>query len=619
MSLPRLMQPGMLHRRRLLVGLGATALALGGMAAIQPRKKVWSRVGSGAAPRVVGDVHVAVVGGGLAGMSAAATLAERGFRVTLYERASALGGKLSGWPIQVDGRTVPMEHGFHGFFSQYYNLRSLLRAAGADRDFVAQDAYPILFRTRPPEGFRSSRVPFPLNLLEVLGRSDGIDLLDVAGDRPGMLDLLTYDPVRTFAKWDGVDVETFIREGRLDGGFADVVLRPFAQASMNALGQFSAAECIRFFHFYMLGNPEGLGFDALGRGVHESVLGPLQAHLTALGVTIRTDAEVRRVVVEGGRARGVVLGTLDTRRVVAGTDSAAWIAVADGQVFLRRTPAGLEARDARCTHMGCPVQLTPDGFVCPCHAGRYDIDGGNISGPPPRPLDALHVTEDGGLVVIGSPAGTVLEPADHVIIATEGRAFRALAAGLTPGLDAAAAATGEADPYAVARYWLDATVNAGRASFYTVADYPWTDSIGVYSNFQAPYTEDAAQRSVVESHAYAIPAAEVGTAESHAAALLAELRQAFPELAHATVTHQEAMTQSNFTRFAPGDFARRPTVTTELPNLFVAGDHVQLPFPAFLMEAAVASGRLAANHIAAAHGVEEAEVETVALRGPLAG
>jgi isorenieratene synthase len=609
----------MIRRRRLLLGLGAAALAVGGMAAIQPRRTVWPRVGGGAAPRVQGDVHVAVVGGGLAGMSAAATLAERGFRVTLYERASALGGKLSGWPITVDGRSVPMEHGFHGFFSQYYNLRSLLRAAGADRDFVAQDAYPILFRSAPPEGFGSSRLPFPVNLLEVLGRSDGIDLLDVAGDRPGMLDLLTYDPVRTFAKWDGVDVETFIREGRLEGGFADVVLRPFAQASMNALGQFSAAECIRFFHFYMLGNPEGLGFDALGRGVHESVLAPLEAHLTALGVTIRTNAEVRRVVVERGRARGVELGTLDTRRVVAGTDSTSWISVADGQAFLRRTPSGLEALDARCTHMGCPVQLTGDGFVCPCHAGRYDTDGKNVSGPPPRPLDVLRVTEDGGVVVIGAPAGSEVEPADHVIIATEGRGFRTLAAGLTPKLDAAAAATGEADPYAVARFWLDAPVDPSRASFYTVADYAWTDSIGVYSSFQIPYTEDAGRRSVVESHAYAIPSADVGTAESHAAALLAELRQAFPELARANVTHQEAMTQSNLTRFAPGDFARRPTVTTELPNLFVAGDHVQLPFPAFLMEAAVASGRLAANHIAAAHGVDEAELETVAPRGPLAG
>ena len=608
----------MINRRRLLLGLGTTALALGGLAALQPRRGRWPSVGHGAAPRVSGNVRVAVIGGGLAGISAAATLAERGFAVTLYERGSALGGKLSGWPIHVDGEEVPMEHGFHGFFSQYYNLRSLLRAAGADHDLVAQQAYPILFRSRPAEAFGASRLPFPVNLLEVLGRSDGMDLLDVAGDRPGMLDLLTYDPVGTFAKWDSADVETFIREGRLDGGFADVVLRPFAQASMNAIGRFSAAECIRFFHFYMLGNPEGLGFDALGRGVHESVLGPLQAHLTALGVTIRTNTEVRRVVVEGGRARGVELGTADTRRVVANTQESAWISVAEGQVYLRRTAAGLEALDARCTHMGCPVLLTAEGFVCPCHAGRYDADGRPVSGPPPRPLDVLRVTEDGGVVVIGEPAGARVEPADHVVIATEVRGFKRLAAGLTPKLDAASISAGEADPYAVARYWLDLPVDRTRAAFYTVADYPWTDSIGVYSNFQAPYTHHAARKSVVECHAYAIPSRDVTTADAHAAAMLAELREAFPELARARVTHQEAMTQSNFTRFAPGDFDRRPTVATELPNLFVAGDHVQLPFPAFLMEAAVASGRLAANHIAAAHGVTEAPVETVALKGPLA-
>ena len=74
------------------------------------------------------------------------------------------------------------------------------------------------------------------------------------------------------------------------------------------------------------------------------------------------------------------------------------------------------------------------------------------------------------------------------------------------------------------------------------------------------------------------------------------------------------MAQSNFTRFGPGDFARRPTVATAVPNLFVAGDHVQLPFPAFLMEAAVASGRLAANHVCAADGVTEEHIPTADIR-----
>lgn len=40
-----------------------------------------------------------------------------------------------------------------------------------------------------------------------------------------------------------------------------------------------------------------------------------------------------------------------------------------------------------CMHLGCPVQATTSGFVCPCHGGAYDADGGRTGGPPVRPLD----------------------------------------------------------------------------------------------------------------------------------------------------------------------------------------------------------------------------------------
>lgn len=39
---------------------------------------------------------VAVVGGGIAGLAAATALAERGVRVTLYEREETLGGRVRG-------------------------------------------------------------------------------------------------------------------------------------------------------------------------------------------------------------------------------------------------------------------------------------------------------------------------------------------------------------------------------------------------------------------------------------------------------------------------------------------------------------------------------------------
>ncbi len=606
----------------------AAALAAGGLAAIQPRSTVWPRIGKGNLATVEGRRRVSVVGGGLAGIAAACTLAERGYQVTLYERGTALGGKLAGWPVRVAGEEVPMEHGFHGFFTQYYNLQRLLAEARADRDMLPQRAYPILFRDRPAEMFTSSKAPFPVNLLSVLAGSQSLGLGDVAGDRPAMNALLGYDPIATFAAWDHLDSETFLRQGSLEGAFADVVFRPFARASMNALSGFSAAEAIRFFHFYMLGNPEGLGFSALGRGVHVSVLEPLAARLAALGVQVRTGADVRRVVIQEGRARGIELAAPGSGVLTLPVDAVpgqGWVGVGDGRAFVRRTGSGFEARDSRCSHMACPVLLAADGFQCPCHAGRYDADANPVSGPPPRALANLEVVQVGDQLRVSLPGdGGVFEESDAVVIATEVRGFRALAAASdfathAPALHRSAEAAGEADAYAVVRWWFDRPVAPDRAAFYTVSEFEWTDSIGVYSAFQAPFTARAHEQAVVESHAYAIPRDRLGTVDDHAGHLLAELRVAFPELADARVVHQEAMTQSNFTRFAPGDFARRPEVHTEIPNLYIAGDHVQLPFPAFLMEAAVSSGRLAANHICAADGVTEVPIHTVALRGQLAG
>lgn len=617
-----------IDRRRLLgLGLGFGMLGtLGTLWGLQPRQRQHPPFRRGKRARVQGSKRVVIVGGGLAGISAASELASRGYRVVLCEQANALGGKLSGWPIQLDGGTMPMEHGFHAFFRQYYNLRDLFARAGADRYLEPQTGYSVLFADRTQESFGRALLPFPLDLVEIVGRSPGLDLSDVSGDRPGMRELMSYDPVTTFARLDGLDMESFIQESGLGGRFAELILRPFGNASMNALSELSAAEAIRFFHFYMLGNPEGLGFDALTKSVHLSVIEPLRNHLEQLGVEIRTSARVKTVTFAAGRANGVVIEgqpAISPVQVVP-TPGTAW--EQHGELFVRSTPDGVQALSNRCSHMGCPVALAAKGgFVCPCHAGRYDVQGRPIAGPPPRPLQKVEVEQHDGFVSIPGTVGSGDErlEADAVILAVESGGLRFLADRIrqhAPRLAANAATLQEADPYSVVRFWLDRPVSPEHQPFYTVHGHTHTDGLAVYSSLQESAVDWARRTggSVVETHAYAIGEGEGSTLESYRDGLLGELRQLMPELADASIVHEEAMTQHNFTGFRPGAHATRPTVETDVPNLFVAGDHVKLPFPAFLMEAAVSSGKLAANAILAADDVVEAPIATVPLRGPFA-
>jgi len=57
---------------------------------------------------------------------------------------------------------------------------------------------------------------------------------------------------------------------------------------------------------------------------------------------------------------------------------------------------------AVCTHLGCTVQYRPDlqEIWCPCHNGIYDLQGRNVSGPPPRPLAQYPVHIQGEDIVV---------------------------------------------------------------------------------------------------------------------------------------------------------------------------------------------------------------------------
>ena len=65
------------------------------------------------------------------------------------------------------------------------------------------------------------------------------------------------------------------------------------------------------------------------------------------------------------------------------------------------------AVSAVCTHLGCTVQYRTDmrEIWCACHNGTYSLEGRNISGPPPRPLESFLVNIRGNEIVVSRKRG----------------------------------------------------------------------------------------------------------------------------------------------------------------------------------------------------------------------
>ncbi|NVB37340.1 FAD-dependent oxidoreductase [Pseudenhygromyxa sp. WMMC2535] len=483
--------------------------------------------------------RVAVVGAGLAGLGAAAKLAERGFSVTLIERNDYLGGKVGAWQTTMPGgREIGMTHGFHAFFRHYYNLNEFFAGVGIDRHYRSVGDYMILTRDGQRYSFAGVATTPLLNLLS-LARKGVYRLREVSGrqTRTQMEALLRYDPERTFAEWDEVSYAQFAAAAQLPASLA-LVFNTFSRAFFSDAEKMSMAELIKSFHFYYLSNDGGLIYDLLDEDYEIALIRPLRDYLERHGVEIHTGRAVETV-----------------------------------------------ALDAQ---------------------GRFELDG--------EPFEYLVIASD----VVGTRALFQASPA----LAAAAPRCAAGVASLTPG-----------QRYSVWRLWLDADCDPeGMPGFVITERDRVLDALtfvhineGESARWVAERRAAGGRGCVLELHCYAVPEDIAGGAIDDAAeaalraAFMDELRTFFPALVDAEVLHEDFYIRRDFPAFHVGQHASRPSWDTELPNLFLAGDWVKLPFPAMLMEASYSAGLLAANAIFAAEGLREEPVFCVPPRGFLAG
>src|SRR4051812_11713729 len=277
---------------------------------------------------------VAVLGGGVAGLSAAHELAERGFAVTVYEQRDAPGGKARSIPVAgsgTGGRTdLPGEHGFRFFPGFYRHLPDTMAripaagGAGTVRDHLV-GATRILFAQAggPNEIIAPAHLPESAEDFAVLARflreaatQVGVPPQEYAILVERLLTLLTSCDERREEQWDRQSWWEYTGAERRSAAFQRFLADGLTRTLVAARGREMSARTGGLVLIQLLQDLTRAGGRAdrvLDAPTSEVWIDPWASHLESLGVELRVGEPVEALLLSGGRIDGATVAGRSVR------------------------------------------------------------------------------------------------------------------------------------------------------------------------------------------------------------------------------------------------------------------------------------------------------------------
>ncbi len=250
-----------------------------------------------------------VIGGGLAGLSAACALADRGITVTLIERRNYLGGRAFSF---IDPETgMELDNGQHVFLRCCTEYIDFLKKIGAFDQTTLQSRLQVTVADKAGNRgvLASTRfLPAPLDLLPSLLRYRHLALMDRLRVIRGMLSIRRTNRERERERLEAMSFrEWLVSHGQNDRTIAalwELITLPILNDSIDSV---SAYMGIMAFRDSLLA---GKGMADLGYsrvGLSTLVTGGARDYIESRGGRLLTGRRVTNLHMEGGRATGVVV------------------------------------------------------------------------------------------------------------------------------------------------------------------------------------------------------------------------------------------------------------------------------------------------------------------------
>lgn len=180
--------------------------------------------------------HIAIIGAGWAGCTAAVELTQAGRQVTLYEASRQLGGRAR----RVDVNETTLDNGQHILLGAYIQTLQMMRKVGID-PATAMLRLPLQICYPADSGgmtFSTPRLPAPLHLLAALWRARGLD-------REDKLALARFSSAARWMGWqlhDDCSVSTLLERFDQTDRLIQLMWRPLCIAALNTRPEHASAQ-----------------------------------------------------------------------------------------------------------------------------------------------------------------------------------------------------------------------------------------------------------------------------------------------------------------------------------------------------------------------------------------